>query len=306
VNARIPDGAPEGCAVPVTLTGSRIASQQATISMSRGRGQCQDPPVASFGSILWKKTFSTGTDQPAASTTEAFSASFASAPENLITPVPQPAPGNCTCVLGFGAPRPGPRCAGTEPKELDAGVLTIDGLASGPIQVNPSSSSGEIAYSVALPPGSIQGGLVSVSTAGGADVGAFQTALSFPPPIRITTPLSPGTVFSENQPFQVTWESGGLDAIVRMKLIYPIPNASDEYCECAALASDQSVTIGVVPSGIGNTFILPIEGGTNNRVVITITPPLATTLPAPGLTQQATHSWTYEYDFGGLTFTSQK
>ena len=184
---------------------------------------------------------------------------------------------------------------------LDAGVLTIGGLAGGPIDVNPSSDSGEIAYLTTLPLGSIQGGPVSVSTAGEADVGAFQTELSFPTPIQITTPLSPGTIFSENQPFQVTWESDGLDAIVRMKLIHPIPDASEQYCECAALASDHIVTLPLRPSGIGNTFLLPLLPGTNDRVVISVTPP-ATTFSTPGLTQQATHTWTYEYNFGNLTF----
>jgi len=109
-------------------------------------------------------------------------------------------------------------------------------------------------------------------------------------------------VFSESQPFQVTWESDGLDAIVRMKLIHPIPDAGEQSCECAALASDHSVTLPLVPRGIGNTFLLPLLPGTDDRVVITVTPQLATTLSAPGLTQQATHTWTYEYNFGDLTF----
>src|SRR5262249_5189962 len=116
---------------------------------------------------------------------------------------------------------------------------------------------------------------------------------------QITTPMAPGSVFSIFQPFQVSWKSDGLDAIVRMRLSHPYPEGSYQYCECAVRASDQSVTIGLVPTGINNTKWLPILPG-QNSVVVTVTPSAATTLSPAGLTQPASHTWVYEYDFEGL------
>lgn len=294
VNVRIPDDAPEGCAVPLVIQQGNAASQPVTMSIRRGGGQCQDPPAARFASIHWRKT------QSANSATETFTASFATAPQNLVVPPAPLAPGVCSFYLS--TIHPGPRCTGSEPKGMDAGPLTIQGVSGGPITVRPSASSGQLAYTASLPAGSIQTGPLSVAAAGGADVGAFQTAIALPSPMQITTPLSPGTTFSMGDPFRVSWAGGSADAIVRMQVIHTYPDGSAQYDECAALASDGSVTLPLEPVGPHFERYLPIQPGDDNRVVIIVSPRQAAAFSAPGLTQPGTQDWTYEYHFTGLKF----
>src|SRR5262249_51008925 len=120
-------------------------------------------------------------------------------------------------------------------------------------------------------------------------------------PIQITTPLSPGTIITADQPFTVRWTGGSPDALVRMQVISEnFPNTGDG-CECNALVSDQQVTMGLLSYG-GGIFLLPVGPRDTARVIITVMPKpgQAPTVSAPGLTRDATHEWSYEYRFTGL------
>jgi hypothetical protein len=164
------------------------------------------------------------------------------------------------------------------------------------------SSSGEIVYSATLPGGSIQGGAVQVAAAGGADVGAFEARLSIPPPIQITTPLAPGTVIRNRQPFRLTWTNGTPEAVVRMSLTVHLGQYAAGSIGHTVLASDGEITIGLIDVG-GGASAFPLPPNDDTELVVTVSPRAGQvhTFTAPGLTREGRHEWAYEYRFRGLT-----
>jgi uncharacterized protein (TIGR03437 family) len=300
IDFQVPDDGPEGCAVPLIVTDAIFTSQPVMISVRRGGGQCRDAPPASFASLRWQKTVTTGPQPSVVSTQEAFTATFAEGPENQVQPQPALPEWRCPSPVG---PKPGPRCPGMGPRTLDAGPLTLEGLPGGLITVNPASSSGEIVYSASLPVGSIRAGSVRVVAVGGPKVGAFQTGISIPPPIEITTPLPPGTLIPNNQPFRLTWRNGSADAVVCMRLAAPNP-VSEPTVSCVAYASDGEVTVGMLSSG--DRLYFPLPPSDNAYLVVTVSPRAGQvqSFSAPGLTQGGKHEWSYEYRFYGLRIRS--
>jgi len=298
VDFQIPGDAPEGCAVPLSMFNTPSLSQPVMISIRRGGGQCQDAPAASFASLRWRKTIATGPEPSALSTQETFTATFASGPENQVVPAPPVPEQRCPCACGDGIIPPGPRCPGMAPRTLDAGTLRLEGFAGGPIAVPPAPSSGEILYTATLPAGSIRSGTLRLTGAGGASIGPFETALSIPPPIEITTPLPPGTLIPNNRPFRLTWKNGSADALVRMRIVGPWPYGEPSI-DCTALATDGELTLGLV----GHPYpYLPPRESDRAYVIVTVTPRATQvrTFSAAGLSLGGTHDWSYEYRFYGL------
>jgi len=244
VDVQIPDTAPEGCAVPLRFWTGTQASQPVAISIHRGGGACEDAPPARFGSILWKRKVVSGPETGAITSNDTFTASFSEAPSNQAAPqVPASSSGLGLLVSRAGSSAGWPALSWDGPAWTQRGADYDWRPAAPPITVNSGLSFGEIAYTAALPAGSVQPGAVQVEAAGGS-VGAFQTGITIPPPIQITTPLSPGTTIPNDQPFTVRWTGGSPDALVRMQVISEnIPNTGDG-CECSALVSDQQVTMG--------------------------------------------------------------
>jgi len=298
VNLRIPDDAPEGCTVPLRLQAVTSASQPVMISIRLGGGPCQDAPEARFATLRWHKTVTTGPEPTIVSAQETFTASFGAAPEDQAVPLPDPAP-RAGYSRGRLTPPSGPGCRNAAPRALDAGTLTLEGPPGGPLSVLPSYTTGEIVYAATLPASSIQGRDVRVAAAGGAGVGVFHTGLSIPAPIQITTPLPPGTVIRNTQPFRVTWINGTADAVVRMRLIAHIPDGEEPGCEATVLASDGEASIGLLPA---STPYFPLPNNNYAEVIIRVSPRAGQvqTFSAPGLTREGRHEWLYEFRFKGL------
>jgi uncharacterized protein (TIGR03437 family) len=297
LNLKMPDDAPEGCAVPLKLRGHTSTSQPVLISIRRGGGQCQDAAEARFATLRWQRTITSGPQPASFSLQEMFTASFGAGPENLVVPLPDPVP-----RVGYYSdlyPRPGPRCLNAAPRTLDAGALTLQGFAGAPLTVLPVPISGEIVYAATLPGGSIQGGTLRVAAAGGADVGAFEAAVSIPPPIKITTPLAGGTVIRNTQPFRLTWTHGTPDAVVRILLTAMLGQGGT--IGHTVLASDGEITIGLIDVG-GGALIFPLPPNDDTELVVTASPRAGQvqTFAAPGLTRDGRHEWVYEYRFRGL------
>jgi uncharacterized protein (TIGR03437 family) len=299
---QIPEDAPEGCAVPLTVFDTPSMSQPVMISIRRGGGQCQDAPLASFASLSWRKTVTTGPDPSALSTQETFTATFASGPENQVAPLPPVPEGRCPCACGDGIIPPGPRCSGMAPKTLDAGTLRLESFAGAAIAVHPALSSGEVIYAATLPAGSIRSGTVRVTGGGGPSVGPFETAVSIRPPIEITTPLPPGLAIPVGRPFRLTWSNGTADALVRMRIVAPY-SYGEPSIDCTAPASDGEMTLGLIDSAYPR---LPIGPSANAYIIVTVSPRAAQVqgFSAPGLTRGGTHEWSYEYRFYGLRIGS--
>ena len=291
VNVVLPNDAPEGCAVPLRLLGGSTSSQSVTLSIRRGGGVCEDAAPARFGKLQWKKTITTSPATPAGFIEETFAASFAAAPENQIVPPYEQFIGGCR-TAGFSAMDP--HCGDTGLSPLDAGQLTLQGAAGGPITLLPTSSG---SYATTLPADSVQTGTLKVAGVGGSGVGGFEASLSIPPPIQITSTLPPGTHIGITTPLRVTWTNGSPDAIVRMQVISNLPRYYSGGYECAALATDGQITLN--PTG-SNPALLPIQPSDNVEVVLIVSPRTPKTVSASGLTRDATYEWSYEYHFKGL------
>jgi len=234
-----------------------------------------------------------------------FTASFASVPENLATPYPEPPdPPFQGCRCSGLTVLDSPLCKAAGITTLSAGTLTLDGVPGSPITLRPSASYADTGYSATLPRGSLDGGILSVGAEGGIDVGPFQTSVTVPPQVQVTTSLSPGTVIDYHRPFSVTWSGGSPDTLVTMRLIayQDQDGIFGRACTCPVLATEGTSKVDVFnPSG--NELILSIGNRSENvEVVLTVTPLTSklTRFAAPGLTRDGMHQWSYEYHFKGL------
>jgi hypothetical protein len=135
---------------------------------------------------------------------------------------------------------------------------------------------------------------LAISSSGGPDVGAFQSSLSIPAPIQITSPLSAGMLITQYQPFRITWTNGTPDAVVRMRITARTPGGGGRICEAAAIASAGEVTLPMF--GSPNQLSLPTGPSEDAEIAIRVEPRNAQiqTFSVPGLKQGGTHSWRYE------------
>jgi uncharacterized protein (TIGR03437 family) len=305
MNVLLGDDVLEGCAVPLRLGGRYESGAPVTISIRKGGGHCQDAPPASFANLAWSKAITTSPESPSGVAEATFTASFASAPENLAVPYPDPPDlpfGGCRCG-GLFTPV-SPRCKNAGLSVLDAGALKLEGAPGGPLTLLPSLSGDSTEYSTPLPPGSLEGGTLLVTGAGGVNVGGFKTDSTVPPPIQIITPLAPGTVIDIHRPFTVAWSGGNPDTLVRMRLIAYQDQESifGSACDCPVLAGAGMATVGLGPPLIGEARLQIFQRSENAEVVLTVTPLTSklTRFTAPGLTRGGRHEWSYEYHFKGL------
>jgi uncharacterized protein (TIGR03437 family) len=308
VNVLLPGDSFEGCAVPVQVLGGWAESPPVTISIRKGGGPCQDAPPARFASIAWRKVITTSPESPSGEIQASFSASFSSAPENLVVPLADPPDlpySGCRCG-GMGIPV-SPQCRGAGLTSLDAGGLQLTGVPGGPLTVLPTQVGDETEYISSLPVGSLDGGTVRVVGAGGAGVGAFEANAMLPPPIRVTTSLAPGTVIDYYRPFRVAWTGGSPEMLVRMQLaIYNNREGMPGFaCDCPVLATAGSALLDLFSNPATKPPEATLQIGArseNAEVVLTVTPLTSkiARFVAPGLTREGRHEWSYEYHFKGL------
>ena len=218
-NRLIPDAVREGCAVPIVAGTPDGPSRPVTISIRKGGGACADPPEAGYGQILWEKTVTTTSS--ASTETETVSVSLQASPGRLAPPPPgyvanQVVYGTDNKVFGPSCPVPGYR-------SLDAGAITVQGpgLAStktSAVPLGEGQVSGLTRYQAILPVGTIRSGSFTMSAAGGADAGSFQSSVEIGPDIVITSPLA-GKSFSGKNPLTVNWTGGDASEWVTLKLV---------------------------------------------------------------------------------------
>jgi len=218
MNLQLPDDAPEGCDVPFTIETLAGTSQPVTLSVRKGGGACQND-LGRFASLHWQKTTTLGPESTNPQVTESFTGTLVEGPKSLIAP---PSSSSLPQSLAIGPVRTARSCAAPGVKSLSAGRLTLTGVNG--VQIYSDSAPANPApYAAILPSGSIQSGQVQISAAGGPDVGPFQSSLSIPAPIEITTPLPPGTALSTHQPIRVAWNKGSSASLVtlRVEILYP-------------------------------------------------------------------------------------
>ncbi len=292
VNVQIPEAVREGCAVPFAIGAAHAGrSQPVPISIRSGGGACVDPPVAAYGQIIWERTVASGTTP--SGVIETFTAAFPASPGRQ-PPTQLPVGSSSGRSIEFF----GPSCPVPGYRNLDAGIVTIQGPGFGPLEAAPTLVEGQRVYRGVLPNGTIRPSSFAVAASGG-EVGPFQSSLRIGSGINITSSFPPGTVVqvaaSSGLGLTVNWTGGDPGTWVTLKLVNH-GGVSDIYSFSQARASSGTGTLGTlgVPSGA--------PGAGDGEIIVEVTPDPAQVpaLSATGLSLGGQHTWKYTYRFGGL------
>lgn len=309
INLQIPQGTSEGCAVPVSVDGFSIIGPTMSLSIHSGRGQCVDPSIQSFGNVTLTKTFMSGT--AGTTTADVLWASFPSGPGVTIPRPPAPSqPGSFTNNI---TPVTMSRsCPVNGSSLLSAGALSVEANSTGQTTVaQPIPATGGVEYQQSLPNGFIAPGQYSVSA---SRTVPFQGSLTIPPPVQITTPLTPSTQISVSSNFIINWTGGVPGELVRLRLVANdgrFNSVDTAYVDASAGSYTFSpiCTGNPPPMGSGRvcTFgMLMVPGPTGNvSVEVELLPSsgYANAVSAQGITRGVQLSWMYRYVFSGMSFS---
>ena len=305
VNLKIPESTREGCAVPLRLNIGYPLTQPVTISIRRGGGRCVDPSAASTGVITWEETI-IGKSRTDTSYQDKITVSLQESPGRTVAR-PQSYYYRPNLYSAPSCPLPGYR-------SLDAGTVTVQSsdplLQTGTFQlsavpnpqspINPLSPlpiDGPMIYQFAFPSPNVAGRNLTVRGSGGADIGAFQTALNLPFPISIQAPMA-GQSFPARQPLTLKWGGGNAGETVSMSLVAHSAVGIDLYATVQAPATDGTLTMNIESIGYLPLYNLATE------LVVTHEPD-PTKLPtftAPGLTLGGQLKWKYTFRFPTISF----
>jgi uncharacterized protein (TIGR03437 family) len=293
VNGQIPQGAPEGCQIPLRLGGSATYSQPVPLSIHTGRGACVPQPI-SLGAFEWRKIYPNNAP-PSEQLYVRLSASEGAA----FPPLLQAASGGYALLAAYA---PAPQCANLLPTSLDAGTEIIQ-VPGGQLDLpTPLPPGGETTF--ALPVGTVGAGTHNVTAMGGKDVGPFSTTVTMPQPIQITSQFPTGATIPCASPITVSWTGADDNSIVVIKLIAPNLLISSPYLETVVPGSAGTFTFVPMQTGGLPSMTLPFFPACNIPVEIDVTQmPAAsatTTFSASGLTLGGRNTWKYEFQFQGL------
>lgn len=297
LNAWIPPGVRQGCAVPLSI-GSRTRSKPALVSIHAGGGACVDPPIAGAGEIVVTK--SVVLNDPSTPESDIITATFSAAPGKQLKLPPETGVGGYALSDVYDHPN----CAIPGYSTLNGGAMTVTGPAGFNQVVQPSTSGGEVSYAADLPRGTVQPGTSDVAFAGGAGSGAFQTNLQVAAPIQITSQFPRGTEVV-GPPFTITWTGGQagqtVTLTIRERVVGGVHSAFSQ-----APATDGHLTMHGFPitgQQVPGEY-LPMYPSSDVEVIIEVGPDVSTpqVVSAPGLSLGSLVTWKYEYRFTGLTY----
>jgi uncharacterized protein (TIGR03437 family) len=289
INFQVPATMRNGCAVPVAPS-QALSGPPVTISVQAGRGQCVDPPLQSYGTISFYKSFPESPGQ----SSESFFAVFPSGP--ALVPAQ-------SAVASVAILSPLPlnlrSCAVPGYSELSAGAITIQPPSGTAVTVQPQPISlGGASYNQSLPTGFLGAGTYKISGMPGNQF-ALQTSIQLGSPITVQTNLAPGTAISASQPLTIQWTGGDSSSSVNVEF----SAAGLGVGAVVLLASAGSVTI-PPPCFTGTCTFGPPT--TPVQISVTVQPGLdaVTSVMAPGITFPVQLSWGFSYLFTGLTLTN--
>ena len=308
INFQIPQGTSEGCAIPVSVAYGQFSMVGPTMSISihSGRGQCVDPPIQSFGSVTLTKTFTSGMP---GTTADMLSASFPSGPGIMVPPPPSQRGSFTNNITPVTMSR---SCAVNGNSLLSAGALSVESNSTGQIRVAPPvPATRGVEYQQSLPNGFIAPGQYTVSASGSVQ---FQGTVTIPPPIQITTPLTPGTQVSVSNNFVINWTGGAPGELVRLRLVANdgLFNSVDTaYVDAAAgtFTFSPICTGNPPPMGSGRfcTFGVLMQPGPTGTLSVEVellpSSGYANAVTAQGIKQGIQLSWMYRFVFSGMSFS---
>jgi len=309
INVQIPEGTPEGCAVPVSVRYGQFGFVSPTMSISihSGRGQCVDRPTQSFGSVTLTKTVTSGT--AGVTNADTLSANFPSGPGVRVPEPPAPSqPGSYSGQIA--AETMSRSCAVNGSSQLSAGTLTVLASSSGQATVaQPIPATGGVEYQESLPDGFIAPSRYTVLASGNPV--QFHGTLTIPPSIQILTSLTPGTQVSVSHNFVIDWTGGTAGELVKVSFVASkglFSSVSSAYID----ASAGSFTFSPFCTGSPKSGFICVFGvllsypmsADDLSVEVEVLPSsgYSGTVSAEGLTQGVQLSWMYRYIFNGLTF----
>jgi uncharacterized protein (TIGR03437 family) len=297
-NVQIPADMREGCAVPLAISGAYSWSPTVTVSISRSRGQCADPPTQSYGTISLLRTIATGTSEDGE--TDTLTASFPSGPQ-LTPPTETQTPttgyiGNDIQVAPSSRSCPIP---GYE--RLSAGAIVVN-APNASATVEPTTVAGSATYSLNLPVGFVNGGAYNISGAGGPGVGAFQGSMTIDSPIQISAVDVPADI-SGAQPITVQWTGGGAASVVKVSLVFKsflIEDTSYGYTAASTGSYSFQPSCSGNPPPAGNGVVCNFGLPGLSEVVVEQMPATdqVSAFQASGITSDIRAFWIYRYVIG--------
>ena len=215
VNMQIPDDAPTGCAIPLSVARpSRVAnvawSQAVTLHVAPEGGSCRDRPQQSVGKLELVEETLGATGESTLTLFAVFEQSkFATLP-----PTP-PSPGRRRCVWSSENLPEGAPCKRFTPRRLDAGFLKFVGPDRHSETVTLGADS---QYMTELPGRSLAAGEYRISASGAADVGEFESSVAVGEPISLTSDFPPARGLRWDRPLEVRWTGGDPDSVVMLEI----------------------------------------------------------------------------------------
>ncbi|HVV45999.1 MAG TPA: hypothetical protein VHC72_12375 [Bryobacteraceae bacterium] len=309
INFEVPSTTRNGCAVPVTgnqgLGGSKV-----TISVQKGRGQCTDPPIQSYGLI--------GLNSLAGSVNlESFHASFPAGPN--VTPgepekvvyAPDEASDTGAIRVELSAfPFQQRSCPVPGYTNLSAGSIRVSPPSGDPVTFAPlSDGTGGVVYAGNLPAGFVQPGVYTITGTTAANV-SLNTKMTVGSPIQLETSFPPGTEISSSEPLTIRWTGGDPDSVVRMSITSSSSVGGSASSYTYAHTADGSLTIppvcsGGTPSQPGKVCTFGPSGSSSASISIQVMPDPTKkpSIAVPGITGPVFLSWSYAYSFPFLVLT---
>jgi uncharacterized protein (TIGR03437 family) len=218
----VPQNVSTGCSVSVVVVSGSVTSNVATLPVNAGGGTCSDANSALgpglIDSLSGKGTVRFGYVSVSQSTTQAAGTTQTS---NVAGAAFYSEPGSVFAVSANGGTAPSlgscvvlPTVAGASgppPTGLDAGTITVNGGGtSATLQTTPIVPGVYFAQLSSIPP---NGAAYAFTGSGGKDVGAFNTAVNFPPPL-VWTNQSSVTSVNRSQGVTLTWSGGAAGTYV--------------------------------------------------------------------------------------------
>jgi uncharacterized protein (TIGR03437 family) len=303
INFQIPQGAREGCAIPVSINSLGLVGPTLTISINSARGNCLSTKAISYGQATLTKTASSGTKSDGS--TETFTAfpwgvglmapqppSIAPSGSYLTAPVFTPVSQTCALFPQLSA---GP---------IQAASLFDHALPG--VEAQPISGADGVDYRLTLPDGFIEPGQYRIGAQNDHFPVSFLGDFFVGSPIQVQTPLVPGTQILSSQPLVIKWTDGDPGTLVKVSLV-SVQGVYSQKDYGYADATSGSFTFSPVCIGIpvqaggnGTSCSFGIPSSPTAEVIVEVYNPPTYAFIAAGLVESVQLSWVYRYVFGGL------
>jgi len=289
VRFRLPNNVAEGCAVPLRLGGTHYTSQNVTLAIRRGGGQCVDPPVESIAVVSWERTVTSGLE--AESISDELRLDFLASSGKAL-PERDTIPEGARFVKYVESE--GPSCPLPQDRRLRAGRIVVGGPGWGALDVEPDE---EGQYRVRLPANAVREGTFTVRGTGGEDVGPFETSLRVPPPIAPDA-YPAGTRIPAYGAIGVPdfrWSGGKEESFLRVGVLSrPLQYGRGDWLHY----SDTNASQGRLRMPVDRFFGLPPASDAEIHFTQDAVTPV--TFQARGLTRGGLHRYIYRWRFTGI------